>query len=128
MRENLADDFVVFCALRDGAVVGFSLFQKYQGVLSGVRVGFDYLATTGTHAYFQLNYACPIRWAIENGYQLIDYGTEAYEAKLRRGGQLRRTMAYLAPRPCLRDQAGRLAAEQTARMALLRRSILGKDQ
>jgi predicted N-acyltransferase len=125
LREHLADDFVLFCAERGGRPVGFAMFQKYGRVLSADRVGFDYGATAGTSAYFELTYNAALRWAIEHGFQLIDYGTEAYEVKLRRGCELRGVRAYVRPADDRRDEVRRRAAEQDARIAELRRTITG---
>lgn len=125
-RGELADQAVVFQCFQDdhGSAgdrpIGFTLAFAHHGRLAIRVTGLDYERTRGTGAYFSLLCYAPIRYALEHGISTIDFGTEAYETKLQRGGQLVPlwSLPVRAPGGWTRERAvertRRLAAELSA--------------
>lgn len=80
---------VVFGCFRGGECVAFSLFYRFGAALYFRTYGADYKTAGGEGIYNQLAFAEPLNLAFENGIDRIYLGTEALEAKARRGGRLR---------------------------------------
>jgi uncharacterized protein len=87
--NGLNDLSVVFLARNGDDPVAFSLAYETNGALEMRVVGLDY-DRTGEHAeYFAVLFDEPIRYAAERGLSRIEYGVEAFRAKLLRGCRLR---------------------------------------
>lgn len=97
----LDDRSLVFlCSIR-GRPVGFSLFYRWGRRLFARAAGFDYAATEGSAAYFNLAFYLPIRRAIEECAESIWWGPASWEAKLLRGARLVPRWSAVAPPPAL---------------------------
>lgn len=114
--EHLGEQSLVFTARRDGRLAGFALGFVWGGRLHMRYTGYDYEATAGTLAYFNLSYYEPIRYACEHGLREVHLGLASFGAKTSRG-------ATLAPIWTAELTAGRTrsAAETTAETEAARR-------
>jgi uncharacterized protein len=87
--NGLDDLSVVFVAKRGQEPVAFALGYEVDGALEMRVAGLDY-TRIGEHAeYFTVLFYEPIRYAAERGLSRIEYGVEAFRAKLLRGCRLR---------------------------------------
>lgn len=103
VRAHVGPAMRMFVARRGGRPAAFSQFYEHGGVLYSRAAGFDYDATEGTFAYFNLIFYEPIRWAIANGIHEIRYSMGSPEAKVARGCHLVPLRAHVRvpgePRP-----------------------------
>jgi len=84
-----------FTVFKAAEPVGFALFYQRDNQLYCKQAGFDY-AREGAYRYFNVIFYEPIRYAIREGVHTIQYGSESYEAKLRRGCGLELRTGYFA--------------------------------
>lgn len=89
VKSELPGHARVCVARRGASPIGFALFCESEGELYARSAGFDYERLNGECCYFNVVYYEPIRYAIANGLRRINYGLEAYDAKLKRGCDLR---------------------------------------
>lgn len=89
VKSELPGHARVCVARRGVSPIGFALFCESEGELYGRSAGFDYGHLNGECCYFNVVYYEPIRYAIATGLHRIYYGMEAYDAKLKRGCDLR---------------------------------------
>jgi predicted N-acyltransferase len=86
---SCADAYSHILAIRDGTdVVGAVLLFLWEDVVYARSAGFNYPATRRAFEYFNLAYYETIRFAIQHGYQRLDFGMATYRAKLARGARL----------------------------------------
>ncbi|GAA4215780.1 GNAT family N-acetyltransferase [Microbispora amethystogenes] len=97
--------------VRDGRLVGFSLFYEHGNELYGRVVGLDHSRLErDAGVYFTLAYYAPIRYAYARGPRRVRYGPGSYEAKLLRGARLEpRWSCTLLPEPPRQDDRARAA-------------------
>ncbi|MEU6173842.1 GNAT family N-acetyltransferase [Streptantibioticus parmotrematis] len=113
--DHLDDLSVVFEA-RDtaGRLVGFSLCYVWGTELSLRLVGFDYATAQDSATYAQVMLHAPLQYCYERGLRRLHLGTESYEAKCRRGAQVRPLWAVApgvpTPEDAVLDRARHLAA------------------
>lgn len=100
---------VVFLAWRDDDPVAFSLGYEVDGTLEMRVVGLDY-ERTGQHGeYFTVLFDEPVKYAAERGLTRIEYGVEAFGAKLLRGCRLRPLWSVVTLVPASPGWPGALA-------------------
>ena len=114
--EHLGEQSLVFTARRDGRLAGFALGFVWGDRLYMRYTGYDYEATAGTLAYFNLSYYEPVRYACEHGCTAVDLGLASFGAKTSRGATLRPIWTA-----ALLDGRRRTEAETTAENAAARR-------
>lgn len=85
----LDEDAVVFGCFLGSRLVAFSLFYRTAGELNFRGVGFDYDALPGAGEYARLAVHAPLQFCYQNGIPRLNLGVSSYEAKVRRGAQLR---------------------------------------
>ncbi|MCK6258991.1 GNAT family N-acetyltransferase [Fictibacillus sp. KIGAM418] len=78
----------VFVLKLGGSAVGCILLFLWGNTIYARTVGFDFDVIGGGYEYFNLAYYEVIRFAIENGYDHVEYGMGTYRAKLKRGARL----------------------------------------
>jgi predicted N-acyltransferase len=86
---RVAADAVILGCRRGGELVGAVLLYGWRDACYVKLVGFDYDRLEGAFEYFNLVYYAVIRYAYAQGLTRVHFGREAFEAKLRRGAQLR---------------------------------------
>ncbi|HEV2373472.1 MAG TPA: GNAT family N-acetyltransferase [Streptosporangiaceae bacterium] len=97
LRRSLGDEMVVFTAERGDTTIGYIAFCEYGDALYARVTGFDHqVLAAHDFCYFNLVYYEPLSWAAARGLTRIHYGFATYEAKLRRGCELRRAHGYVA--------------------------------
>jgi uncharacterized protein len=79
----------------DGELAGFVVYFEKDRTLYPKMAGFDSEPGTREYLYFNLGYYEMIRRGLAAGMGQIEYGIDAYEAKIIRGCQARRQYAYL---------------------------------
>jgi uncharacterized protein len=100
---------VVFLARRGDDPVAFSLGYEVDGTLEMRVVGLDYERTGRHDEYFTVLFDEPVRYAAEHGLTRIEYGVEAFRAKLLRGCLLRPLWSVLTLGPAGPGWPGALA-------------------
>ncbi len=110
-RKHLGDNCFIVTAERDGRLVGFCLVLRDRDIWRPGLSGWDESLTSHNEfVYFSLGYYQLIDLAIREGVSLIDYGLEAYDAKIRRGCVLQPLWCYIKV-PCqYRDAVSAAAA------------------
>ncbi len=88
IAEIFKDDSVVFAARDGNRLVGGALGLIHEDTLYLREVGFDYSATSGSHAYFVLCFHLPRRYAAEVSLKRIHLGLATDQTKRTRGGRL----------------------------------------
>ncbi len=88
IAEIFKDDSVVFAARDGNRLVGGALGLIHEDTLYLREVGFDYSATSGSHAYFVLYFHLPRRYAAEVSLKRIHLGLATDQTKRTRGGRL----------------------------------------
>lgn len=83
-RHLNAESRVLLCRLR-GRLVAFSLFYRWGNRLYGRLAGFDYPATAGTDAYFNLAFYMPLQLALDENVKQLKLGMASWKAKAMRG-------------------------------------------
>jgi predicted N-acyltransferase len=125
IRSELAPYVRVSLARRGTQVLGFGLFYEMRGELHSRVVGFDYERLGAELAYFNVAFYEPIRYAIAAGLRRIDFGLESYEAKVKRGCDLRPVRGWFrfhrGDTERLAELLGLHATAQLTRRAALRR-------
>jgi uncharacterized protein len=97
--QHLDADSVVFLALDPDAPdrpVGFSLAYRHGPELAVRVVGFDYERLRGADEYAELTVHAPVRYCQQNGLRRLHLGKGSYQAKCRRGAQVRPLWAVSA--------------------------------
>lgn len=126
IRAELGPYVRVSLARRGADVLGFGMFYEMGGELQARVVGFDYSLRGAERAYFNVAFYEPIRYAIATGLRRIDYGMESYEAKMKRGCDLRPLRGWFRFHCGDTDRLAELldlhATAQLARHAALRRT------
>jgi predicted N-acyltransferase len=75
-------------ARRDEVVIAFHLYYDFgAGIYAGL-VGQDHELARGTYAHFGVLYYSILQKAIESGKEFVDFGIEAYAAKVGRGASV----------------------------------------
>jgi hypothetical protein len=87
--EHLAARAVVFACFDGDIIVGFALAYRWGDELALRVVGFDYDRLLGADEYAQLAVHAPLRYCYLHGLRRLHLGIASYEAKCRRGAQLR---------------------------------------
>jgi hypothetical protein len=95
VRAHVGPAMRMFVARRDGRPVAFSQFYEHDGVLYSRAAGFDYDATEGTFAYFNLLFYEPVGWALGRGIREVRYSMGSPEAKVARGCHLVPLLAHV---------------------------------
>jgi predicted N-acyltransferase len=83
-RHLNAESRVLLCR-RQGRLVAFSLFYRWRDRLYGRLAGFDYTATAGTDAYFNLAFYIPLQLALDEHVKQLKLGMASWKAKAMRG-------------------------------------------
>ena len=99
----------ILCRL-NGDLVGFSLLYRWRNELYQRIVGFDYKRLPpDSRVYFTIMFYEPIRYAIANMINVIDYGLELGDAKVGRGCVLspRWSITYNTTSPDAQDKANK---------------------
>lgn len=95
--QDLDDQSVVFTASDQGRLVAFVHFYQNGERLVARSAGFDYEATDGSSAYFNLLIYEPLRYALAHGYRVLELGTTADAAKMLRGATLEPRWSLVLP-------------------------------
>jgi hypothetical protein len=86
--RQLDEHSTLYLGLRGDALVSFCHCVSWGDTLYVRSFGVDDRARAGS-PYFTLCYYLPIRHAIEHGLRAVDFGIGSYDAKVRRGADLR---------------------------------------
>ena len=108
--DHVAGPSLVFTARQEGKLVGFALAFPWGNRLFLRFAGFDYEATAGTFAYFNLTYYEPIKYACEHGFTSVHLGLASLDAKTARGATL--TPVWIAELAAGDDVESVAAAQQ----------------
>jgi predicted N-acyltransferase len=85
-REQIGGSFRVFVTESAGKPLGFVLALQHDDVLYTRHAGFERgEGRSSNFVYFNTLFYAMIEYAIEQGVTRIEYGTESYDAKRRRG-------------------------------------------
>ena|GEM_PF-1197924 len=95
--RHLNSESRVFLCKRQGRLVAFSLFYRWRDSLYGRLAGFDYAATAGTDAYFNLAFYIPIQLALEENLKRLKLGMASWRAKAMRGAALDPAWTLVCP-------------------------------
>jgi predicted N-acyltransferase len=96
VRSTIGDVMRVFVARDATTVLGFVVVLEWHGELYGRQAGFVRDDDAGPRfVYFNTIYYAVIRYAIENRISRIEYSTESYDAKQRRGCSTTPLLAYV---------------------------------
>jgi predicted N-acyltransferase len=95
VRSTIGDMMRVFVASDATRVLGFVVVLEWHGELYGRQAGFVRDAAVPPFVYFNTIYYAVIRYAIENRISRIEYSTESYDAKQRRGCSTTPLLAYV---------------------------------
>jgi Acetyltransferase (GNAT) domain len=110
-RKHLGDNCFIVTGEREGRLVGFLLVLRDRDIWRPGLSGWDESLTTPTEfIYFGLGYYRLIELAIREGATTIDYGLEAYDAKVRRGCVLQPLWCYVKVPREYRDTVSAAAA------------------
>lgn len=102
---------------KNDELVGFLLYYLDRNVLYPKMVGFDYAKLDRLdYAYFNVTYYNMIHRAGELDVARIDYGVEAYDAKMSRGCRANRLVSYVKPPEEIWDDVSALANLVSAAM------------
>ncbi|MGL5857553.1 MAG: GNAT family N-acetyltransferase [Angustibacter sp.] len=85
----LRDDAVVHAVLDGGRMTGYSLAYRWRDELAVRLIGLDYQGLRDAAEYAVLLMHGPVQFARENGVKSLHLGIGGYEAKCRRGAQVR---------------------------------------
>lgn len=89
LREHIGDVLRVFVAESDTELLGFVLAVHHEDVLYTRHAGFDRAdGPRSNFVYFNTLFYSMIEYAIEHAVARIEYGTESYDAKRRRGASM----------------------------------------
>ena len=97
MRSELGRYTRVSVGRRGDDVLGFAIFYESGQELYGRAAGFDYARLGDEGSYFNVVYYEPIRYAAAAGLRRINFGMEAYQAKLERGCTLETLTGWFRP-------------------------------
>lgn len=126
---------LVLRCVREGRLIGFSLFYEHGNELYGRVIGLDHARLEReASVYFTLAFYAPIRYAYARGLRRIRCGPGSYEAKLLRGARLEpRWSCTLLPEPPRRDErvraaqyAERWAVDWNSRYAAFHKAVGGE--
>ncbi|MGA7361475.1 MAG: GNAT family N-acetyltransferase [Candidatus Dormiibacterota bacterium] len=106
-RHLNSESRVILCRRR-GRLVGFSLLFSWGGSLYGRLAGFDYKATSGTDAYFNLAFYLPLQLALDEGSRQLRLGMATWKAKTLRGARLDPAWTIACPPPSVRGAWSRV--------------------
>ncbi|MFE7318741.1 GNAT family N-acetyltransferase [Streptomyces sp. NPDC057555] len=101
---------VVVAERPNGTIAGFLVCFIKDGVLYPKMSGYDPQNEGEEYTYFNLGYYEMVRQAQAAELHTIEYGTEAYQAKVIRGCRIRRLYSYIKPPAELRDTVRELGA------------------
>lgn len=119
----LDDLSTVLLAAHGGRVVGFALFFRWGDTLYSRSVGFDDELARPAALYFNLVFYRAVEFASERGIRVIDYGCDAFEAKVNRGALLEPLSGMLLDVPSshgisdLVAASGRTRADELSRLS-----------
>jgi predicted N-acyltransferase len=96
VRSTIGEMMRVFVARDDTTVLGFVIVLDWRGQLYGRQAGFVHGDDVGPKfVYFNTIYYAVIHYAIDNKIRRIEYSTESYDAKQRRGCTTTPLLAYV---------------------------------
>ncbi|MGH7641373.1 MAG: GNAT family N-acetyltransferase [Candidatus Dormibacteria bacterium] len=107
-RHLNSESRVLLCH-RGRRLVAFTLHYRWKGELYGRLAGFDYSATAGSDAYFNLAFYEPLRMALEEGLREFHLGMATWRAKALRGANFDPAWTLVCPPPRVRAAFGRAA-------------------
>lgn len=107
-RHLNSESRVLLCRRR-GRLVAFSLFYRWRDRLYGRLAGFDYTATAGSDAYFNLAFYIPIQLALDENLRQIKLGMASWKAKVMRGASLDPAWTLVCPPGPVRGSFSRAA-------------------
>jgi hypothetical protein len=110
-RHLNSESRVLLCR-RQGRLVAFSLFYRWRDCLYGRLAGFDYTATAGSDAYFNLAFYLPIQLALDENLSQIKLGMASWRAKVMRGASLDPAWTLVCPPGPVRGAFVRAARRQ----------------
>jgi len=102
----------VFLCKRQGRLVAFSLFYRWRDRLYGRLAGFDYTATGGTDAYFNLAFYLPLQLALDESVKQLKLGMASWKAKAMRGASFDPAWTLACPPGPVRGAWARVARRQ----------------
>lgn len=119
--EHLGDRAIVFACFSGSQLAGFAMCYRWGAELALRVVGFDYTRVTGADEYALVAAHAPLAYGYRHGVRRLHLGIDSYEAKIRRGAQVRPLWAVTSFPGGDVDQvataAGRLAASFPAHEA-----------
>ncbi|MGA7088849.1 MAG: GNAT family N-acetyltransferase [Candidatus Dormiibacterota bacterium] len=107
-RHLNSESRVLLCRRR-GRLVAFSLFYRWRDCLYGRLAGFDYTATAGSDAYFNLAFYIPIQLALDENLRQIKLGMASWKAKVMRGASMDPAWTLVCPPGPVRGPFSRAA-------------------
>jgi predicted N-acyltransferase len=107
-RHLNSESRVLLCR-RQGQLVAFSLFYRWRDSLYGRLAGFDYAATAGSDAYFNLAFYIPIQLALDENLKQVKLGMASWRAKAMRGAALDPAWTVVCPPGPVRGAWSRVA-------------------
>ncbi|MFZ0995130.1 MAG: GNAT family N-acetyltransferase [Candidatus Dormiibacterota bacterium] len=110
-RHLNAESRVLLCR-RQGRLVAFSLFYRWRDRLYGRLAGFDYAATAGADAYFNLAFYLPLQLALDENVKQLKLGMASWKAKVMRGASFDPTWTLACPPGPVRGAWARVAKGQ----------------
>jgi len=110
-RHLNSESRVILCRRR-GRLAGFSLLFSWRGSLYGRLAGFDYPATAGTDAYFNLAFYLPLQMALDEDLSRLRLGMATWKAKTLRGARLDPAWTIACPPPSVRGAWTRVTRAQ----------------
>lgn len=103
IKTHLGPFVRVYLAQQNDQLLGYALFYEMDGKYYCKQVGFDYGRLDNDFCYFNIGFYEPIIQALENKITSINYGVGAYEAKLKRGCELRYLFGFFKSTPVTDD-------------------------
>lgn len=88
LSEQFAGHDMVFTARRGGKLIAAAVYFRWNDILAGRVVGFDYANLAHAMEYFNLYFYQPVSYACEHGVTRILCGLGSWDAKQQRGAQL----------------------------------------
>lgn len=116
--EQLNPESLVLLCRRRGRIAGFSLLFQWGDTLYGRLAGFDYRATAGTAAYFNLCFHLPLELAADRGLRRLHLGMASWRAKVLRGADFDPAWQLICPPRPVRGawaRAARAGDQEAAR-------------
>jgi predicted N-acyltransferase len=110
-RHLNSESRVLLCR-RQGRLVAFSLFYRWRDRLYGRLAGFDYAATAGTDAYFNLAFYIPLQLALDENVRQLKLGMASWKAKAMRGASFDPAWTLTCPPAPVRGAFARAARRQ----------------